>query len=111
LKRGDIVTVAAGSGFGSKPRPALIIQDDDYLDISTVIVALISSDDRALRLSVSVTVEPSPANGLFKRSFVTVHELVAVRLEKLDKHIGQLDPADLRRVDRALMTFLGLDRP
>ena len=102
------MTVATGSGFGSKPHPALIVQDDAYLDISTILVALISSDDRALRLSVSVTVEPSATNGLHRRSYVTIHELVTVRLEKLDKHIGRMDDTDLRRVDQALLTFLGL---
>ena len=102
------MTVATGSGFGSKPRPALIVQDDAYLDISTILVALISSDDRALRLSVSVTVEPSATNGLHRRLYVTIHELVTVRLEKLDKHIGRMDDTDLRRVDQALLTFLGL---
>ena len=110
MKRGDIVTVAAGSGFGGESRPALIIQHDDYLEISTVLLALICSDDRASRLSVSVMIDPTPINGLKRRSYVTVHELVTVRVEKLDKHIGVLGTGDLRRVDRALIMFMGLDR-
>ena len=110
MRRGDIVTVAAGSGFGGKPRPALVIQDDAYLHISTVLIALISSDDRAARLSVSVTVDPTAVNGLRTRSYVMVHELVTVRIEKLDNHIGVLEDVLLRRVNRALIMFMGLDR-
>lgn len=41
---------------------------------------------------------------------VTVHELVTVRVEKLDEHIGVLDDVLMRRVDRALIMFMGLDR-
>lgn len=110
MKRGDIVTVAAGSGFGGKPRPALVVQDDAYRGISTVLLALFSSDERAAALSVSVAVAPSAANGLHKPSYVTVHDLVTVRLEKLDKHVGTLEGDLMRRVDRALILFLGLDR-
>lgn len=109
MKRGDIVTVAAGAGFGGKPRPALVVQDDAYLEISTTLLALISSDERAAGLSLSVPVAPSPANGLRKQSYVTVHDLVTVRLEKPDKHVGRLEDDLMRRVDHALILFLGLD--
>ena len=108
MKRGDIVTVAAGSGFAGKPRPALVVQDDAYLGISTVVLALITSDDRAGALSVSVPVLPTPANGLRVQSYVTVHDLVTVRLEKLDKHVGRLEESLMRRVDHAIILFLGL---
>jgi mRNA interferase MazF len=110
VKRGDIVTVAAGSGFAGTPRPAVIVQDDAYLGISTVILASITSDARASALSVSVPVTPSPANGLHAQSYVTVHDLVTVRLEKLDKQVGRLEEPLLRRVDHAIILFLGLDR-
>ena len=110
MRRGDIVTAATGSGFGSKPRPALVIQDEDYSNISTILLALISSDEKAGRVSINVAVEPSASNGLRRVSFVMVHELLTVRMEKLDKRIGRLSEADMRRVDRSLMTFLGLDR-
>ncbi|MDN4630033.1 type II toxin-antitoxin system PemK/MazF family toxin [Sphingomonas sp. PsM26] len=110
MTRGDIVTVAAGSGFTGKPRPALIVQDTAYLGISTIVLALITSDDRASQLSISVPVTPSATNGLRVQSYVTVHELVTVRREKLDKHVGKLEEPLMRRVDHAIILFLGLDR-
>jgi mRNA interferase MazF len=110
VTRGDIVTVAAGSGFAGKPRPALIVQDTAYMGISTIVLALITSDDRASQLSISVPVAPSAANGLRVQSYVTVHELVTVRREKLDKHVGKLEEPLMRRVDHAIILFLGLDR-
>ena len=110
MRRGDIVTVAAGSGFAGKPRPALIIQDDVYLGISTVALALITSDDRADQLSISVPVTPTPANGLRVKSYVVTHELVTVRREKLDKLVGRLEEPLMRQVDHAIILFLGLYR-
>ncbi|MET4663265.1 mRNA-degrading endonuclease toxin of MazEF toxin-antitoxin module [Sphingomonas sp. PvP056] len=44
------------------------------------------------------------------QSYVTVHELVTVRREKLDKHVGKLEEPLMRRVDHAIILFLGLDR-
>ena len=110
MKRGDIVTVAGGAGFAGKPRPALIVQDDAYRGISTVVLALITSDARAGMISLSVPVEPTPENGLRVQSYVTAHELVTVRREKLDKHVGRLEEPLLRRVDHAIILFLGLYR-
>lgn len=109
MKRGDIVAVAAGPGFGGKPGPALVVLDDAYLEISTTLLALISSDERAAGVSLGVPVASSFANGLRKQSYVTVHDLVTVRLEKLDKHVGRLEDDLMRRVDQALIPFLGRD--
>jgi mRNA interferase MazF len=44
IKRGDIWTVR-WVGLVSKPRPALIIQSEKYLQTSTAILALITSED------------------------------------------------------------------
>lgn len=109
MTRGDVI-VATSPGFGKKPRPAVILQDDVYLDISTVVVALISSDPQSARVSVNVPIAPNPANGLRVDSFVTIHSLVTTRVEKIDKRIGRLSADDIRRVDYALLIFLGLLR-
>ena len=42
MKRGDLVTVALPGDFG-KPRPALVIQADQFNDAATTTVLLISS--------------------------------------------------------------------
>lgn len=106
MKRGNIVTVAAGSGFGGKPRPALILQGDDY-PTGTLIVALITSS-----LTESETVRPritpSAINGLVRQSDVMIDILVTVRRENAGGVIGQLADDDLARVERALLIFLGM---
>jgi mRNA interferase MazF len=109
LKRGSIVTVATASGFGQKPRPALVVQGTPYLGLSTVVLALISSDDDAARIDLNVRVEPTSANGLRVGSWVMVHSLASARQNEIGKVIGELALDDFARVDRALLTFLGLN--
>jgi mRNA interferase MazF len=108
VKRGSIVTVATTSGFGQKPRPACVIQASSYLGLSTVVLALISSDTDAARISLNVDIVPSEKNGLRLPSWVMVHSLATARSNEIGKVIGTLSAADLSRVDVALMVFLGL---
>lgn len=106
MKRGDIVTVAVGSGFGGKPRPALILQSDDYTT-GNLVVALITSSLTATE-TFRPRVQPSTANGLRRRSDVMVDVLVTARLAKTDQVIGRLSDDDMTRVERALLIFLGM---
>ncbi|HLZ78470.1 MAG TPA: type II toxin-antitoxin system PemK/MazF family toxin, partial [Sphingomonas sp.] len=64
MRRGDIVTIALPGDFG-KPRPALVIQSDQFDQTGTCTVLLISGTlvDAPL---IRTTVEPTPANGLKK---------------------------------------------
>lgn len=107
MKRGDVVTVAAGGGFGGKPRPALVIQADPFEDLSTVVVALFTSTENDVG-HVRPSFEPDEENGLREPSELMVDILVTARLEKVGKVVGRLNRADMERVDRALAVFLGL---
>jgi mRNA interferase MazF len=62
LRRGDLVTVALQGGYG-KPRPALVVQADQFAELGSVVILPITStlvDAPLLRLPV----EPSSDNGL-----------------------------------------------
>jgi mRNA interferase MazF len=106
LKRGDVVIAATGSGFGGKPRPALVLQADQYSDLSTVILALITSDLVKAPLS-RPRFEPSETNGLQEVSDVMVDILVTTRTEKVDKIVGRLSDDEMGEVERALALILG----
>lgn len=106
MKRGDLVTIAAGSGFGGKPRPALLLQSDDH-PTSTVVLALLTSTltpEESFRPRLS----PGPENGLRSKSDVTVDMLITVRREKIGAVIGELSIDELARVERALLIILGM---
>jgi len=105
VRRGDLVTVAMPGDFG-KPRPALVIQSDQFTDTATVSVLLISGtlvDAPLVRLEV----EPSPQNGLRKRSQVMVDKIMTVKRDKLGEPFGRLDDETMIAVNRALALFLG----
>ena len=105
VKRGDLVTVAIAGDFG-KPRPALVIQSDQFDTTATVTVLLVSSTLIHAPL-IRLTVEPYPRNGLRERSQIMVDKAMTVKRVKLGSRLGRLDDADLIDVDRALALFLG----
>jgi mRNA interferase MazF len=105
VKRGDLVPVAIPGDFG-KPRPALVIQSDQFDGTATVTVLLLSGtlvDAPLIRLDV----EPSPENGLRKRSQVMVDKAMTVRRDKLGEPFGRLDDGTIVAVTRSLTLFLG----
>jgi len=107
VTRGDIVVVAAGAGFGGKPRPALVVQSNDFPELDTAVLALFTTDlvDAPL---FRPRFEPDDGNGLERTSDLMTDILVTVRLAKIGKIVGRLRDDDLARADRALIVFLGL---
>lgn len=106
MKRGDVVTVAVGGGFGGKPRPALIIQSDRLISLQTIVVALITSDEDG-GSSFRPRLEPDGVNGLVKPSHLMVDILVTARADQVGKIIGHLTREDMARAERALLVILG----
>ena len=106
MKRGDIVTIALTGDFG-KPRPALVIQSDQFDQTGTVTVLLVSGtlvDAPFIR----TTIEPTPGNGLRKRSQIMVDKAMSVKRERIGKTIGQLDAEVMLAVTRALAVFFAI---
>ena len=106
VKRGDIVTVAAGSGFGGKPRPALVIQSDDLAGMPKVIVALFTTE-LLNRPPLRPRFEPDTKNGLAQPSELMADVIITVPHDKVGKAIGQLSATDLRRAETAILFALG----
>ncbi|MEY4271067.1 MAG: hypothetical protein RLZZ58_2283 [Pseudomonadota bacterium] len=106
MRRGDVVTIAAGSGIGSKPRPAVIIQADAYSDLPYVIVIMLTSDCANLPRT-RPHVAPDEQNGLRQPSDLMADIPVAVRRDKIGAVIGTLASDDLARCEAALLVVLG----
>jgi len=53
-------------------------------------------------------IEPSITNGLRESSRIMIDKVSTVPKSKLGDRIGQLSGADLLRVNRAMLVFLGL---
>ena len=106
MKRGEFVTIAVQGDFG-KPRPALVIQADQFSEHTSVTVLLVTSTLVAAPL-LRVTVQPSAENGLRKPSQVMVDKVMTVRRDRVGQAIGQINPDTLVEVERCLAVFLGI---
>jgi mRNA interferase MazF len=106
VRRGDLVTVALQGDYG-KPRPALVIQADQFADLGSVVILPITStlvDAPLLR----PTVEPSPDNGLRMASQIMLDKPMTVKADKIGAAFGHLDDASMVSVNRSLALVLGL---
>lgn len=106
MKRGEVWT-AAGSGYASKPRPVVIMQSDDFDQLESVIVCLITSKDTVGGPS-RVPVPAAPGNGLAEDSVVMADKVVAMRRSRLGERLGTLGDGDMREIEGALRLVMGL---
>ena len=107
MKRGEIWTVSAGTGYAGKPRPAVIVQDDHFDATASITVCVFTTDPTDAPL-IRLLVEPSEKNGLERQSRLMVDKITTVPKSKIGKLVGRLDDADLVRLNRAVLVFLGL---
>ena len=101
--------MAGGSGYASKPRPVVIVQDDAFTARDSVTVCLITTDPADLPV-FRVAVDPSSENGLRTTSRLMVDKVTTVPKIRLGQCIGRLADDDLLRLNRSLLVFLGLAR-
>jgi len=104
MTRGDIVVVALPGDYG-KPRPALVVQSDLFLEHPSVTVLPITShlvDAPLLRIGIG------PEYGLERASQIQVDKAQTPRQERIGNVIGHVDNSVLLAVNRALAVFLGL---
>jgi mRNA interferase MazF len=106
VKRGDIIRIVLQGDFG-KPRPALVVQNDDFAEIPSLSVLPFSTDLRSVP-DIRITIEPTAMNGLLERSQIMVDKITTVSLKKVGQQIGHLSSTDMAAVDRVLAVFLKL---
>lgn len=104
--RGKLVTVALQGDYG-KPRPAVVIQSDLFDEHPSVTVLPLTTELRDTPL-FRIDVEPSPDNGLQKRSQIMIDKIHTVPRSKLGSMLGKLSDDEQIAVNRSLMLFLGL---
>lgn len=107
LSRGDMVT-ASLPGDLAKPRPAVVIQADEFIDgHRTVLVCPLSTYPANAPL-FRPAVEPDEHNGLEFPSEVMVDKITPAKKTEFGNVIGRLSEADMGRVEAALVTITGL---
>jgi len=106
MRRGDFVTIAMQGDFG-KPRPALMIQADQFDEHATATVLPVTSTLVAAPL-LRITVQPNAENGLQKPSQVMVDKAMTVKRDRVGPAFGRIDADALVEVERCLAVFLGI---
>ena len=106
MRRGEIWTVAGGTGYAGRPRPAVIVQDDRF-DTDSLTISPFSTDTTEARL-FRLAVQPTASNGLQATSRLMVDKLTTVPRLKVGRQVSVLDDVDLARPNRAIVVFLGM---
>ena len=107
LKRGDIAILSAPGDYG-KPRPALVLQDDTFHELHSIVVALVSTDLQDGPAQVRLRVLPKPENGLRRESEVMVDKLVTTPRSKVSDPIGRLSIGEMGKITTMLALLLGM---
>jgi mRNA interferase MazF len=100
MRRGEVWTAAAGSGYAGKPRPVVIVQDDRFDATDSVTVCAFTTDPTEAPL-IRLRVEPDPSS-------LMVDKITTVPRSKLGERVGRLGDDDMVRLGRAVLVFFGL---
>lgn len=106
MQRGELVTIALQGDYG-KPRPALVIQGDVFMNHTSITVLPLTShllDASLLRYQLEVNEE----NHLSKTSQVMIDKIVTVPKEKVGAAFGHVLDSELLEITRRLAVFLGI---
>lgn len=110
MKRGEIWTAAAGSGYAGKPRPVVIVQDDLFDATASVTICAFTTDETDAPL-FRIPVDADATTGIRLPSRLMVDKITSMSRSKLGERIGQLSDDDLARLGRSIVVFLGLATP
>lgn len=105
MRRGDLVTVAGGV-YASKPRPALIVQDDRFDAIDSLTICPLTTTEVDAPL-LRVFVPADDRNGLSRDCYLMIDKVTTIRRSNAHTVIGQLGTATLVEFERRLLVFLG----
>lgn len=112
IRRGQVWRADLGTPRGASPgyeRPVVIVQADGFnkTDISSVIVAIATTNLRLARMPGNVSV-PRGTAGLKSDSVVNITQLFTIDKSDLLEFFGTLPQQKLDQVDRGLRLVLSL---
>jgi mRNA interferase MazF len=82
-------------------RYAVVVQADEFLGLSTVLIAPTSTSARPATFRPTITLDRSDTR-------VLVEQMTVVDPQRLGPSAGRLDSSELRSIDEALALVLGL---
>jgi mRNA interferase MazF len=108
MKRGDVVVVAERGPLTGKPRPAVVVQNDDTMaQASRVTVALVSSGATDLPI-FRIPIMPDARNGLARPSCIMADRLTTVQKSSVGAVIGTINGSTMQALEIAIKRWLDL---
>lgn len=107
MKRGEIWGVAGRPDYAGKPRPVVIVQDNRFAELLSVTICPFTTNPTAAPL-FRLPIAPTESNGLTAPCNLMVDKVMTVPKTKVGTRIGRLEDADVVRLNRAIVVFLGL---
>jgi len=106
INRGEIWSVAWTS-IARKPRPALVIQAEEYRLTETDILALITTTENEAS-ALRIPIKADENNGLQQDSYICLDKLMAIPLANLGKCYGKVSDEIMQEVNTRLIKILGI---
>ncbi|MGF7151522.1 mRNA interferase MazF [Sphingomonas zeicaulis] len=100
------MTIALPDDFG-KPRPALVVQADQFGETGTITLLLLSSTLVEAPL-IRIPLNPSADNGLRRPSQIMIDKAMSVKRDKIGLPFGRAGAEVMLQVSRSLALFLGI---
>jgi mRNA interferase MazF len=105
MVRGEVFRLPSPRGARGREqrgaRYAVIVQADEFLDLSTTLVAPTSASARPASFRPAITLEGT-------KTRVLVEQTTVVDPQRLGRSAGRLQADELRAIDEALILVLGL---
>lgn len=106
MVRGEVVRIAAGRGARGHEqrgaRPAVVVQSDDLLTLSTVLVAPTSRSAAPATFRPVIDLSGTPTR-------ILVDQVRALDAQSITGSLGRLAVEELQALDDALAVIFGLD--
>ncbi len=115
MRRGEIVSVALDPARGSeaaKTRPAVVVSNDAANDTATRlgrgVITVVPVTSNTARVYPFQVLLPARQTGLPRDSKAHAEQVRSVDVERAGERLGQLPPALIAELDRALRVHLSL---
>ena len=99
--------MSGGTGYGGKPRPAVIVQGDGFDATTSIAICSFTTNETDAPL-YRPRPEPSQRNGLRAPCRIMTDKITSVPRLRPGVRIGRLDDGDILRLNRVIFVFPGL---
>ena len=101
--------LVAGGVYASKPRPAVVLQEDFFDGTDSVTVCPMTTTELQAPL-LRMPIPKDEISGVDTESFIMIDKITTIRRSSVDQVIGRLDSTQTRELERRVIVFLGLAR-